>query len=72
MKLLAMLRWVRPYQIVIPELFRESRNKKSARIAIFLRLRIVSGFQIAHRGAKVQVIGRVKVLFCFAGTERSP
>ena len=37
-KLITMLRWVRPGQIVIPKLLRESRNKKSARIAIFFAI----------------------------------
>ena len=46
-KLLAMLRWVRPDQIVIPKLFRESRNKNLDIFATFLRLRIISSFSIA-------------------------
>ena len=46
-KLLAMLRWVRPCQTVIPKLFRESRNKNLDIFATILRLRIVASFPIA-------------------------
>ena len=46
-KPLAMLRWVRPGQTVIPKLLRESRNKNLDIFAIFLRLRIVASFPIA-------------------------
>ena len=40
-KPLAMLRWVRSDQIVIPKLLRESRNKNLDIFATFLRLGIV-------------------------------
>ena len=43
-KLLAMLRWVRPDQIVMLKLLRESRNKNLDFFATFLRLGIVPGF----------------------------
>ncbi len=43
-KPLAMLRWVRSDQIVIPKLLRESRNKNLDIFATFLRLGIVPGF----------------------------
>ena len=46
-KLLTMLRWVLPDQIVIPKLLRESRNKNLDIFATFLRLRIVASFPIA-------------------------
>lgn len=44
----------------MPKLFQESRNKKSVRIATFLRLAIVASSPIANRGTKTQVICRVK------------
>ena len=44
MKLLAMLRWVRPDQIVISKPLRESRNKNLDIFATFLRLGIVPSF----------------------------
>jgi len=43
-KLLAMLRWVRPDQIVMLKLLRESRNKNLDFFATFLRLGIVPSF----------------------------
>ena len=43
-KPLAMLRWVRPDQIVMLKLLRESRNKNLDFFATFLRLGIVPGF----------------------------
>ena len=43
-KPLAMLRWVRPGQIVLLKLLRESRNKNLNFFATFLRLAIVMGF----------------------------
>ena len=46
-KLITMLSWVRPDQIVIPKLLRESRNKNLDIFATFLRLRIVASFPIA-------------------------
>ena len=46
-KPLAMLRWVRPDQIVMLKLLRESRNKNLDFFATFLRLRIVASFPIA-------------------------
>ena len=49
-----------PDQITVPKLFQESRNKKSVRIATFLRLAIVASSLIANRGTKTQVICRVK------------
>lgn len=49
----------------------EPRNKKSVRIATFLRLAIVASSPIANRGTKTQVICRVKAPFRFAGTGKS-
>ena len=46
-KPITMLSWVRPDQIVIPKLLRESRNKNLDIFATFLRLRIVASFPIA-------------------------
>ena len=43
-KPLAMLRWVRPGQIVMLKLLRESRNKNLDFFATFLRLGIVPSF----------------------------
>ena len=43
-KPLAMLRWVRPDQIVMLKLLRESRNKNLDFFATFLRLGIVPSF----------------------------
>ena len=43
-KPLAMLRWVRPGQIVMLKLLRESRNKNLDFSVIFLRLGIVPSF----------------------------
>ena len=43
-KPLAMLRWVRPDQIVMLKLLRESRNKNLDFFATFLRLGIVLSF----------------------------
>lgn len=43
-KPLAMLRWVRPDQIVMLKLLRESRNKNLDFSVIFLRLGIVPSF----------------------------
>ena len=45
----------------------EPRNKKSVRIATFLRLAIVASSPIANRGTKTQVICRVKVPFSLCG-----
>ena len=50
----------RPDQITVSKLFQESRNKKSVRIATFLRLAIAASSPIANRGTKTQVICRVK------------
>lgn len=47
---------------------RELENKKMARIATFLRLRIVVWFQIASRGVKTRIIGHKTAYFRFAGT----
>ena len=44
----------------MPKLFQESGNKKSVRIATFLRLAIVASSPIANRGTKTQAICRVK------------
>ena len=49
------------------KLFPESRNKKSVRIATFLRLAIVASSPIANRGTKTQVICRVKAPFSLCG-----
>ena len=49
------------------KLFQESRNKKSVRIATFLRLAIAASFPIADWGAKTQVICRVKAPFSLCG-----
>ncbi len=54
-KPLAMLRWVRPDQIVMLKLLRESRNKNLDFFATFLRLGIVPSFPTRDRGAKAQV-----------------
>lgn len=45
----------------------ELRNKKSVRIATFLRLAIAASFPIANRGTKTQVICRVKAPFSLCG-----
>lgn len=45
----------------------EPRNKKSVRIATFLRLAIVASSPIANRGTKTQVICRVKAPFSLCG-----
>ena len=50
----------------------ESENKKSVRIATFLRLGIVAWLQIADRGVKTWIIGHKAADFRFAGTEGSP
>ena len=50
----------RPDQITVSKLFLEFRNKKSVRIATFLRLAIAASSPIANRGTKTQVICRVK------------
>ena len=55
----------------MPKLFQESGNKKSVRIATFLRLAIVVSSPIANRGTKTQVICRVKAPFRFVGTGKS-
>ena len=57
----------RPDQITVSKLFQESGNKKSVRIATFLRLAIVASSPIANRGTKTQVICRVKVPFSLCG-----
>ena len=66
---------------IAPELFRpwlcqklpwESENKKSVRIATFLRLGIVVWLQIADRGVKTWKIGHKAANFRFAGAEGSP
>ncbi len=49
------------------KLFQESGNKKSVRIATFLRLAIVASSPIANRGTKTQVICRVKAPFSLCG-----
>ena len=54
-KPLAMLRWVRPDQIVMLKLLRESRNKNLDFFATFLRLGIVPSFPTRDWGAKAQV-----------------
>ena len=51
----------------MPKLFQESRNKKSVRIATFLRLAIVASSPIANRGTKTQVICRVKAPISLCG-----
>ena len=51
----------------MPKLFQESGNKKSVRIATFLRLAIVASSPIANRGTKTQVICRVKAPFSLCG-----
>ena len=78
-KLLTMLCWVRvvaqievlqrlaPDQITVSKPFQESGNKKSVRIATFLRLAIVASSPIANRGTKTQVICRVKAPFSLCG-----
>ena len=53
-KPLAMLRWVRPDQIVMLKLLRESRNKNLDFFATFLRLGIVSERQSRDIGSKSQ------------------
>ena len=50
----------------------ESENKKSVRIATFLRLGIVAWLQIADRGVKTWIIGHKAADFRFAGAEGSP
>ena len=50
----------------------ELENKKMARIATFLRLRIVAWFQIASRGVKTRIIGHKTAYFRFAGAGGSP
>ena len=50
----------------------EPENKKSVRIATFLRLGIVAWLQIADRGVKTWIIGHKAADFRFAGAEGSP
>ena len=60
------------YTAPIWGLSREPKNKKSARIATFLRLGTVAGCLIADWDAKTQVIGCTVALFRSEGTKKSP
>ena len=60
------------YTAPIWGLSREPKNKKSACIAIFLRLGTVVGCLIADWDAKTQVIGCTVALFRCEGTKKSP
>lgn len=71
-KPLAMLRWVRPDQIVMLKLIRESRNKNLDFFATFLRLGIVPSFPTRDGGAKAQVNRFHGGLFSLCGDRSEP
>ena len=62
----------RPAHDVVRKPSQGLENKKSVRIATFLRLGIVAWFQIASRGVKTRIIGHKAAYFRFTGAEGSP
>ena len=61
-----------PAHGVVRKPSRELENKKSVRIATFLRLRIVAWFQIASRGVKTRIIGHKLPIFALRGRKGVP